>query len=353
MIKSVYIVSLTGVPLYIYDINSGQNIEEDNTEQVTLFSGVLSAIQSLLSDFNVGEAKYFATESNEIFMEISNNFGLVLIKDLNDGYDAAIIRKILSEMITALTFAFQDLNESTIQSLAQKQKIQAIIETTLKKYETVTEQEALQFGEVCKKYQEKMAKNVESSVSFLLETVKSNLDVVLHALFTKKTIAICGDKETIQKVIDGITLMSPFQTLKVIPYTTAFIEPEKADLIGITKELEPKYKRSKAVIFCIEKQSVYGQKNNSYLKNLIKELRKLSDEAEIRKKLTYEMCTIFSYCDKLMALFHSGNFEKKKYEELKKRIPENLFNLVIDICKAKEPEIECTIKKLEFFGTVF
>jgi len=353
MIKSIYIVSLTGVPLYIYDIAYEQDVNKDNTEQVTLFSGVLSAIQSLLSDFNVGEAKYFATESNEIFMEIIGNFVLVLIKELNDEYDASIVKKIMSELTTALTFASQDLNENTIQSLTQKQKIQEIIENTLKKYRTTTELESLQFGEVCKRYQEKMARNVESSLSFILEAVKSNLDIILYALFTKKTVAVCGNKETTQEVIKSINLISPFPSLRVVTYTTEFIKPEEADLIGIAKELESEYKRNKIAILYVEKQTVYGNKSNSYLKNLIKELRKLNNEVEMRKKLTYEVCAIFSYCNELTAIFSDKNIEKRKFEEFKKRIPENLFNLIIDICKLRKPKIEDDIKKLEFFGTIF
>ena len=95
MIKSFYIVSAGGVPIYHYDLIE----KKDAIADAILFSGLITAIQNLMVEVEIGQPRQVTTESNEVYLETAKCFGVVLIKELGDEFSTADVKKMLSNLM--------------------------------------------------------------------------------------------------------------------------------------------------------------------------------------------------------------------------------------------------------------
>ncbi len=140
MIQAVYIISRTGVPIYFKE----RTPEEDDVTKVTLFSGVISAIRTVLQEIDAGEANYLTTQTHEVYVEATSDFAVALVKDIKDNFERESINDMIAELITQITFNFIELPEVGILSFEQEIQMANIIEDLMAKWEdSVKDSQAL------------------------------------------------------------------------------------------------------------------------------------------------------------------------------------------------------------------
>ena len=131
MIQAVYIISRTGIPLYFKE----RIPEEDDVTKITLFSGVISAIRSALIELDAGEANYFTTQTHEVYIEATSDFVVALVKDIKDEFDSETINAMIAEVITQITFNFEELPEAGILNAEEEEKMTNIIDVLMIKWD--------------------------------------------------------------------------------------------------------------------------------------------------------------------------------------------------------------------------
>lgn len=140
MIQAVYIISRTGVPLYFKE----RIPEEDDVTKITLFSGVISAIRAALLEIDAGDANYFTTQTHEVYIEATTDFAVALVKDIKDEFESEAIEVMIAEVITQITFNFEELPEAGILNAEEEEKMTNIIDDLMIKWdESVKDSSAL------------------------------------------------------------------------------------------------------------------------------------------------------------------------------------------------------------------
>ena len=131
MIQAVYIISRTGVPIYFKE----RTPEEDDVTKITLFSGVISAIRTVLLEIDAGEANYLITQTHEVYVEATKDFAVALVKDIEDKFEREVIDEMIAELITQITFNFNELPEVGILNVAEEETMATIINDLMTKWE--------------------------------------------------------------------------------------------------------------------------------------------------------------------------------------------------------------------------
>ncbi|UJG41667.1 MAG: hypothetical protein K9W45_04170 [Candidatus Heimdallarchaeum aukensis] len=137
VIESVYIISRTGLPLLYVDFVS----QEDDVDAVTLFSGIISAIQVAMAEIDVGVPSFFDTEKNEIFMNVTEKFAIAVVKN-QEPIDRNEMNKLMDQIQTLVSFDQEVEDFSTI-SDETKNKISKKIREIVNNWEDyISEREA-------------------------------------------------------------------------------------------------------------------------------------------------------------------------------------------------------------------
>ncbi|MHA1684793.1 MAG: hypothetical protein ACTSYD_00145 [Candidatus Heimdallarchaeaceae archaeon] len=110
MIHAIYIINRAGIPLYYKEtLDNASDIT-----RATLFSGVISAIQSLLKDMEIGEATEVSTKAYDILLEVAADFAVVLVLNPCNDEDKKKLRKELAKLTTKVSFGFKNITESNL-----------------------------------------------------------------------------------------------------------------------------------------------------------------------------------------------------------------------------------------------
>ena len=104
MINALYIISPGGVPVYFYNPIT----REDELADAILFSGLIAAIRNFLVETEIGEPEQFTTKSNAVFLEATNCFAVVLIKDIDDSIPSKEVKGLLSTLTTEISSILPD-----------------------------------------------------------------------------------------------------------------------------------------------------------------------------------------------------------------------------------------------------
>lgn len=350
MLDAIYIISRNGLPLYFKKLKS---IEKESIDKATLFSGAISAIQTFLATMDVGEAKYFATKTHEIYMEIRKFFGVVLIKNINLEYEREKIDQILFEITEKIDFEIQEIHSILTFSNKQEQILNEIIDEVYSKFDRNFVEMKRFSVENLNNFRAKMNSPTDVSITFLLDNVIINLESVIYTLLDYKPIIICGDRVSTSKAIDILKLITPFPFLKVIDYSDTYIDPPKANVIGVPQALEAMYKNTDVTIISLEKKSVHGLNGTKICRDLVKKLRRKRTEVEIRDTLDLEMSIILAKCIELLGICSPEKFDSKQFQKFKKQTTEDLMTLVTDMCIKIKPNLKQHIEKHSFFGFDF
>ncbi len=197
-------------------------------------------------------------------------------------------------------------------------------------------------------FRTKMNTATDVSITFLLEHIKSNLDAVIYALLSYKTIIICGDILSASNTVSILNLLTPFPFHKVINYSSSYVIPQTVNVIGVPQASIKNYKNADVTTISFEKRTVYGSKSTKILRALIKNLRKQKTEIEIRATYEKEMSNIIQKCIDLLRLCSNDKIDSEQFKKFTKQTSEDLMTLVIDICIQIKPDLKQQIEKHSF-----
>lgn len=109
MIKALYVISRSGIPLIFIDYNKKSQMGN----QETLFAGVITAIQSVMQNLDAGAAQFFETNKNEVYIELTEKFAIALIRDRKQKVDHKYFQDMLQKIATKLAFE-HSIDEDTL-----------------------------------------------------------------------------------------------------------------------------------------------------------------------------------------------------------------------------------------------
>ncbi|MHA1201104.1 MAG: roadblock/LC7 domain-containing protein [Candidatus Heimdallarchaeaceae archaeon] len=132
MIQAIYIISRNGVPIHFKEL---MGEDDDSVTKATLFTGIISAIQTVLREIDAGDANYFTTATHEIFLEVTNDFAVALVTKIDKDSNNQSINNLMSEIITAITFQFEEIPEIGFLMEEDQNKIAEIVDNKLDKWE--------------------------------------------------------------------------------------------------------------------------------------------------------------------------------------------------------------------------
>ena len=121
----------TGLPIAYVE---GLELQNENITKATLFSGALTAIQSLMKEMAVGQATEIETKTSEILFEMSDSFAVAVVLEKNSE-NKDRIREKMEELITEITFKFGLDTENHIQDVTKQQQIQKLLAKKLNQWE--------------------------------------------------------------------------------------------------------------------------------------------------------------------------------------------------------------------------
>jgi hypothetical protein len=130
MIKSLYIISPGGVPVYFYDPVSGT----DKLADAILFSGLIAAIRNFLVEVDIGEPEQFTTKSSEVYLEATNCFAVVLIKEVGDEIPPRIVKELISELTSEISKLLPDDQACNVLEEDEAELIKGMADIILKKW---------------------------------------------------------------------------------------------------------------------------------------------------------------------------------------------------------------------------
>lgn len=121
MIHAIYIIDRTGIPLFYTE-----SVESSDITRATLFSGVISAIQSLLKDMQIGEATEVSTKAYDILLEVSADFAVVLVLNPCSDNDKKKLRAELTKLTEKVAKEFENVPVSALRD-QEREKLSKII----------------------------------------------------------------------------------------------------------------------------------------------------------------------------------------------------------------------------------
>lgn len=174
------------------------------------------------------------------------------------------------------------------------------------------------------------------SVSFFLSQVQKNADRVLGAIYRNKPVFITGDEVLVDLLVHSMDLLVPILRLRKIGYTESIVDPNYADVIGISKNLVKNY--PKEVLIEIEKKRVKNGETCDFSKNLIKKLRKNPENSnEILDTSTKEILAVVGLL--VDAFSYTEEERNQKIDEIKKNYESALVELSAEIGAQRNPLI--------------
>ena len=127
MIRAFYILTPGGVPIFYYDPVE----KKDAISDAILFTGLITAIQNFLIEVEIGAPKQFTTNTREVYIEATTCFGLVLVKDQNDGTTAEEIQQLLGYLIQKLNFIIPDEQYCEYIDDTERRQIREVVDKIL------------------------------------------------------------------------------------------------------------------------------------------------------------------------------------------------------------------------------
>ena len=140
MIRAFYILTPGGIPVFYYDPVE----KKDALADAILFTGLITAIQNFLIEVEIGAPKQFTTNTREVYIETTNCFGLVLVKDQNDDISADDVQQLLTLLVNRLDLVMPDKQSCDLVDDTERRQIREIVDKILLKWKnTIKESKAV------------------------------------------------------------------------------------------------------------------------------------------------------------------------------------------------------------------
>ncbi len=129
MIQAVYIISRTGLPIVVVD----KGDENSSFSDQALFSGIMTAIQAAMEEIDVGTPKFVDTRKFEIFIELSDNIAVALLRKVHTDVERSIIHEITAEILADITNRFPNISDYNLLTEEQIEEIEHFVEEMMTK----------------------------------------------------------------------------------------------------------------------------------------------------------------------------------------------------------------------------
>ncbi len=109
MLSGLYIISSAGIPLYFHSEMKSEGVDND-----ILFSGVITAIQKLLIELQVGEVTEFKTSNYNVVLYNENKFAYAFLISKQSKLDNTAINLLhigLNEHVKPILKDYDELEE--------------------------------------------------------------------------------------------------------------------------------------------------------------------------------------------------------------------------------------------------
>ncbi len=129
MIQAVYIISRTGLPIVVVD----KGDENSSFSDQALFSGIMTAIQSAMEEIDVGVPKFVDTKKFEVFIELSDEIAVALLRKAQIEIERSIIHEITAEILREISGRFPNISDYNLLTEEQIVEIENFIEEMIEK----------------------------------------------------------------------------------------------------------------------------------------------------------------------------------------------------------------------------
>ncbi|MHA2244723.1 MAG: hypothetical protein ACXADY_07105, partial [Candidatus Hodarchaeales archaeon] len=207
----------------------------------------------------------------------------------------------------------------------------------------VTERETTAEIQIIEKKVILSEKKEGGSVDFFLSQIKKNEDRVLGALYRSQPIFVTGRSEVlIDLMVHSLDMLVPHLNLRKVSFTRDIIDPNSADIIGISQDLVKNYPED--IIVDVDKRKIKNGESCSYSKKLIKEIRKKPDRTnDLADEATKELLGVTGY---LVEAFSYPEVEKEsRINEIQKTYNSSLIEVAAEIGAQRNPLIQEVLLK--------
>lgn len=135
MVEAVYILNNSGIPILSMVQPLKESVSDNQDAESYLFSGILSAIMSIMEEINAGMLKKINTDRRYIHLYRNNDFSIAIITNLDDTLEDSVVEEIFSQIETEIFF-FLDKSKENISLISDSEwevlekKILSIIRNT-------------------------------------------------------------------------------------------------------------------------------------------------------------------------------------------------------------------------------
>lgn len=129
MIQAVYIISRTGLPIVVVD----KGDDDSSFSDQALFSGIMTAIQAAMEEIDVGTPKFVDTRKFEIFIELSDNIAVALLRKAHTDVERSIIHEITAKILEDISVKFPNISDYNLLTEEQVEEIEHFVEEMMKK----------------------------------------------------------------------------------------------------------------------------------------------------------------------------------------------------------------------------
>ncbi|MHA1347684.1 MAG: hypothetical protein ACTSVO_09690 [Candidatus Heimdallarchaeaceae archaeon] len=127
MIRAFYILTPGGIPVFYYNPVE----KKDALSDAILFTGLITAIQNFLIEVEIGAPKQFTTNTREVYIETTDCFGLVLVKDQMDEISADDVQQLLALLVKKLDSIIPDKQTCDVVDETERRQIREIVDKIL------------------------------------------------------------------------------------------------------------------------------------------------------------------------------------------------------------------------------
>ncbi|MFX1255276.1 MAG: hypothetical protein ACFFCZ_26985 [Promethearchaeota archaeon] len=180
------------------------------------------------------------------------------------------------------------------------------------------------------------------SFPFLLKHIRRNADHLAHGIITGTPIVVIGDETIVQVIIATLETFSPQTSLRKISWSTDFISPKEADIIGAPKSLFKLYSAvDDAIVVDVNSGKIKGGQSSRFCKNLIEKARRL-EHNEAEKMIREEILHMLSEVNNLVEIASLERDEKAKIQALDqqtKKLDKDMVELAIAVAIRYSPAL--------------
>jgi hypothetical protein len=105
--------------------------ENSSFADQALFSGIMTAIQSAMEEIDVGVPKFVDTRKFEVFIELTDNFAVALLRKATEVVDRTIMHDITAHILQDINTKYPEISDYNLLTEEQVEEIESSIETMM------------------------------------------------------------------------------------------------------------------------------------------------------------------------------------------------------------------------------